>query len=131
MAPVFQHFQPFVQFLADRPQGPFHLVLGRDIMAGRIDGDVLAFGNDFACQDIDFGQAVDFVAEHFDADDGVVESRRKDFDRIAVDAESPAFEVHVAAAVLDIDELMQDFFLRFFLPQAQGYDEFAVIFRVT
>ena len=50
---------------------------------------------------------------------------------IAVDAESPAFEVHVAAAVLDIDELMQDLFLRFFLPQAQGYDEFAVIFRVT
>ena len=100
-------------------------------MAGRINGDVLALGNDFACQDVDFREPVDFIAEHFDADDGIVEGRRKDFDCIAVDAKGPAFEVHVVAAVLDIDELVQYFFLRLFLPQSQGYDEFAVVFRVA
>ena len=100
-------------------------------MAGWINGNVLTFGKDFPCQDIDFSQAVDFVAEHFDADNRVIEGSRKDFDRIAMDAESPAFEVHVVAAVLYIDELMQYLFLRFFLSQAQGYDEFTIVFRVT
>ena len=131
MAAVLEDLQAFIQFLTDRPQGPFHLVLRGDIVAGRVNGDVLAFGNDFAGKDVDFRQPVDFVAEHFDADDGLVEGSREDFDRISVDAEGAAFKIHVVAAVLDIDELMQDFFLRFFLAQAQGDDEFAVIFRVA
>ena len=32
-------------------------------MTGRINGDVLALGNDFACQDVDFREPVDFIAE--------------------------------------------------------------------
>ena len=124
-------FDLLPHFLFDVVHRARHFFLGSDVVRRRIDGNVLDHALRHAGDGVDFGDAVDFVAEHFDADDGVVESRRKDFDRIAVDAESPAFEVHVAAAVLDIDELMQDLFLRFFLPQAQGYDEFAVIFRVT
>ena len=92
---------------------------------------MLALGDDLAGQHVDLRQPVDFVSEHFNADDGIVEGRRKYFYRIAVNAEGTSFEVHVVAGILDIDELMKNFFLRLFLSQTQRHDEIAVIFRVA
>ena len=131
MAPFLQDGQALFQLSLDRLQGLIHFFLCRDIMAGRINRHVLALGHDLAGQHVDLRQPVDFVSEHFNADDGIVEGRRKYFYRIAVNAEGSPLEIHIVAGILDIDELMKNFFLRLFLSQTQRHDEIAVILRVA
>ena len=129
MTAIFQLPEPFIQLFPDSSQGPFHFILCRDIMTGRINRHVFSFGNDFSGQHIHFGQSVNFITEHFNTDDRIIERRRKDFDGITMNAECPPFQAHIIARILDIDQLMQDFFLGLFLTEAQRNDEFAVIFR--
>ena len=131
MTAIFQLPEPFIQLFPDGSQGPFHFILCRDIMTGRINRHMFSFGNDFSGQHIHFGQSVNFITEHFNADNGIIERRRKDFDGITMNAECPPFQAHIIARILDIDQLMQDFFLGLFLTEAQRNDEFAVIFRVA
>ncbi len=90
-----------------------------------------AFCQHFTSQGIYFCQAVDFIAKHFDTDNGIIISSRHDFYRIAVYAKCAAFQVHIVARVLNIDEFVQNLFLRFFLPHPQRYDQFAVVFRIA
>src|SRR5688572_9086403 len=58
-------------------------------------------------EDIDLGDALDFVAPHLDTDPLLL-VRWIDLDRVAADAECPALEGDVVAVVLDRDERPQD-----------------------
>ncbi len=76
-------------------------------MRGRVDGDLLALGQQLAGQRVDLHDPLDLVPEELDAYDEVV-VRRLELERVASHAEPSAREGLVVALVLQVDELAKD-----------------------
>ena len=94
-----QFGQPSVKLLADGFERAFHTLRPGHIVGSREDMDLRFMGDHIAGQRMQGGDAVDLVAEEFDAD-GQFLVYGDDFDRIAPHAERAAGEGDVVALVL-------------------------------
>ena len=84
------------------------LAVGRnDVVRLGVDGQARELLLDGAEERVDFGEAVDLIAEELDAE-GVVVVGGVDLDDVAADAEGAAAEVDVVALVEDFDEAASD-----------------------
>ena len=79
----------------------------RDVVAGRVDGDLVEPPQHLPAQRIDLGDRLDRVAEELDAHRARFLVRREDLDDVAAHAERAAVKVEVVALVLDVDQLAQ------------------------
>ena len=79
----------------------------RDVVARRVDVDLLALGEELAGQRVDLGDPLDLVAEELDPDQGLLR-RRLELEGVAADPEPGALEGLVVALVLEVDELAED-----------------------
>ena len=75
-------------------------------VAGRIDVDLAALGEQLAGQRVDLGDPLDLVAEELDPDEGLLR-RRLELQGVAADPEPGALEGLVVALVLEVDELAE------------------------
>ena len=80
---------------------------------------------------MDFAQPLDFVAEKFDADDGILAPRRDDLHRVPADAERAAGEVDVVPRILDVDQSPDQVVAPDFHARPQRNDERRIILRVA
>ena len=99
LALLTQFCQAFVEFLANGFERAFHAFGAGHVMGGREDVDFVFLVDLVAGQRVQRGDAVDLVAEEFDAH-GQFLVDGDDFDRIAAHAEGAAREGDVVALVL-------------------------------
>ncbi len=83
------------------------LVVRRDVVRGRVDVRLLAFGQELAGQRVELGDALDLVAEELDPDQGLL-GRGLEFQRVAADPEPCPGQGLVVALVLEIDQMSED-----------------------
>ena len=96
--------QPLLQLGFDRDDGLLQRRARRDVVAVGVDADLLHLGGDLAGQRVEFLQPVDLVAEQADPPGAVLELGRPDIHRLAADAEGATGEEAVVAAVLLLDQ---------------------------
>ena len=123
-----QFCQAFVEFLANGFERPFHAFGAGHIMRGREDVDFVFLVDLVAGQRVQRGDAVNLVAEEFDAH-GQFLVDGDDFDRIAAHAEGAAREGDVVALVLHGHELAQQVVAVDFLPDFEEEHATGVFFR--
>ena len=84
-----------------------------------------------ACQRIDLGDAVDLVAEKFDADYRIIGRRRKNLHHISSDPEFVSDKIDIVALILQLDKLFDELVAAFFHSRAQRNYHISVINRVS
>ena len=84
-----------------------------------------------AGQGIKLGNAVDFIAEEFDADGVFIIISKVDIHNIAVNAELIADKVHIVAFILQLDQAAAELVPLHLHTGAQADDHAAVIDRVA
>src|SRR6478735_5266474 len=92
---------------------------GRDIVTGGIDVDLEPIDKELTGERIDFDDALDLIAKELDANCNLLVGR-KDFDGIAANPERTAYNGHVVAVVLDIEQAPNDLVATFGRTPAQG-----------
>ena len=100
---------PLLQLPVDLLNGGVHFFLGRDVVRGGPDGDVLQTADGRAGDHVDLADAVDLVPEELHPDGGVLPVGGKDLHRVPPDPEHVALKGDVVAFVADGDELFQQF----------------------
>ena len=126
--------EPFFAFLHlffDLKDGAVELFARGDVVRGGIDGNMADHALRQSRDGIDFGNAVDLVAEEFHADGTPRPVGGIDLHGVAADAEVVAGEVDVVALIADVHELAHQLFPRLFHARAQGDDHVLVVDRVA
>ena len=110
----FQHLAFLVEFR--EALGQFHLhtlqnsraafFLGHKVLC-RSDGHLVHFLRDFAGNDVEANEPVDFIAEKFDAESFFVVTR-VNFNHVTVYAERTAFQTEIVSRVLNSHEVVQN-----------------------
>ena len=95
------------EFVADRSHRDFQPIVGRDVMARRIDRDTGDPSNGPASQGIELGDRLDRIPEELDANRAGVLIGRKDLQPVSSDPEGPPVEVGIVSGVLDIDRFLE------------------------
>ena len=72
-------------------------------MPGRIDGHFLPFRDNFTGQGVDFGNAVDFISEHFDSYGGFLISGNQ-FNGIPPDPKMRRGKIDIIATIMNINQ---------------------------
>ena len=120
LARLVELLQVQLQILADEPRRLLQRGLGRHVVAVGVDLDRLQGSCLGAGQGIELDDALDLVAEEGDAPAPVLEVRGEELDHVAAHAEGAAVEVGVVAAILQLDELLQEEVAVEHLAEAQG-----------
>ena len=113
-------FDALAQLLLDVVAGGVDLLLGDDVVGGRVDHDMLQLAVDPAGQLVDLADAVDLVPEPLDAEDKVTPLGGEDLNGVAPDPEVGPLQGHVIAGVLDRHQLLQDLVPVFFHAGPEG-----------
>ena len=110
----FQHFAFFVefgeafgQFQLDALQHACAVFFFCHKVLGRGNRQFFDFLDDFASDDVEAAETVDFVAEKFNAE-AVFVVTRVDFNDVATDAERASVEAKVVARILNVDKVTQN-----------------------
>ena len=98
---------PLLHLGLDVDDRELHLVGRRDVVAGRVDVDLVALGEELAGQRVELRDPLDLVAEELDPDEVLLRGRLE-LERVAADAEPGPRQGLVVALVLEVDELAQD-----------------------
>ncbi len=109
-----------LQILFDHGERRDELFRPHRIVTGREDDGVFERGNDLARHDVHFAEAVDLVAEKFDADGDLRIGRGKDLHHVAAHAEGRTLEIHVVARILNADQPGEQFVARHLLSRGAG-----------
>ena len=99
--------------------GGLQFTLGGDIVARRKDRRVPQFAQYHTGQGVDTADAVDLVAEKFDAHHVLIRVNRPNLHRVPAHAEAVAFKSDVVALVLNINEPVNERFPADFHTRAQ------------
>ena len=111
---------PLVQLLADLHNGPVHLLLGGDVVAGGPDGDGGEAAGDGPGDRVDLAEAVDLVAEELHPDGAALPVGGPQLHRVPPDPEHVPLKGDVVALVADLDEPTQQVVPLHGGPHAQG-----------
>ena len=98
-----------VQFLFDARNRPFVPIRRNEIVRVRIDRDFRQLPERLSRKRIDFMNGIDHVAEQFDPDGDRVIRSGKNLDDVTAGPEGTAVKIHVAAGILNLDQLGQNF----------------------
>ena len=90
---------PFLQLFADLPDGPVHLVLGGNIVAGGVDGDMVQVAVCLAGDRVELGDAVDLIPEELHPQGPGLIVGRVDLHRVSPDPEHIALKGDVVALI--------------------------------
>ena len=104
---VLEEAQPLFEFVFDLDDRPGQLFVGRDVVLGRKDLELVLRFDVLAGQLVDDVDRFDLVAEELDSMDELFVDR-DELERVAPHAERPAYEVQVVAAVLHPDQFAQE-----------------------
>ena len=107
------------------------LLLGRDIVAGREDGDVRQAADDLAGDGVYLAHAVYLVAEELDANGAVLVIRGPDLHSVAPDADHVALEGDVVALIAYLDEALYHLVARYLQPHADGDHHLFKVLRLA
>ena len=118
----------FVEFSTDGNDGAAEFVGRGDELFGGVEGVVGELESDGAGEDVDDGDAVDFIAEEFDADGFGIEVGGDDLDDVATGAEGAALEDDVIALVEHVDELGEEKFAGDLATDFEGEHHAFVVF---
>ncbi len=121
------HFQIFLDLF--RRLHEFFMF--HDIVGGREEGHVGERAADVARQRIKFRDPVDLIAEEFHTDGMVSRLRREHFQNVAVRTEGAAFEFHLCAVILNVDERADHFVTVFLLSRAQRDHHVLIVHRAS
>ena len=102
---AFKVVHPLLHLPLDIPDGLVHLLLGHDVVRGRVDGNVLQLGNGVPCQGVKLCQPVDLVPEELHPHGLVRGVGGEDLHHVPPHPELVADEVHVVALVLQLHQL--------------------------
>ena len=95
--------EPVFEFLFNIGDRFLELVILGQVVLGRVNIDLVRFGEDFAGQRTEFHNALDFIAEESDLVTALVLVGRDDLERIAAHAEQAGAQLHIVALVLRLD----------------------------
>ena len=126
-----KEFDLLPHFLFDVVHRARHFFLGSDVVRRRIDGNVLDHALRHAGDGVDFGDAVDFVAEKLHADGASCPVGGVNLQRIAPDAEGVSCKVHVVALVADIGQAAHQLAELARLSGAQADDHVFIVNRIA
>ena len=105
LALAFKVVHPLLHLPLDVPEGLVHLLLGHDVVGGRVDGDVLQLGDGVPCQGVKLRQAVYLVPEELHPHGPIGGVGGENLHHVPPHAELVADEVHVIALVLQLHQL--------------------------
>ena len=98
---------PLLHLGLDVDDRELHLVGRGDVVAGRVDVDLVALGEELAGQRVQLRDPLDLVAEELDPDE-VLLGGRLELEGVAADPEPGARQGLVVALVLEVDEVAED-----------------------
>ena len=122
---------PLLQLLINFLDGTRHFLLGGDIVAGRVDGDVLQAAYGAAGDHVDFAQAVNLVPEELHPDGGVPPVGREDLNGVPPDPEHVALESDVVALVPVLHQTAHQLLPLHGLPHPEGDHHVGVVVRLA
>ena len=102
--------EAFGEFGFDAGDGALEGLGGGGVVGAGVDAGSADAADGCTAEGVDFGEALDFVAEVFDADGGGGFVGGKDIDDVASDAEGTSVEVGVVSLVLHGDESCDEVF---------------------
>ena len=123
------HLLPHLRL--DVLHGAGHFLLRGHVVRRGVDGDMVQNALRHAGDGVDLGDAVDLVAEKFDADGPASPVGGVDLERIAAHAVGIADEVDVVALVADVGQLAHQLVAVIFHAGPEGDDHVFVVDRVA
>ena len=121
----------FLQLPADLPDGLVHFILGGDIVAGRVDGDVVQHPVYSAGDGVKVADAVDLVAKELHSDGVVPVVGGVELHRIPSDPKHITLKGDVVALVADLHQPPQQLVPVPLRTHPQGYYELREIVRLA
>ena len=129
MAVLFKMDDPLLHLRADGALGLLELFIGRHELLRGEEGEDGVVVEDVAGERVKAGDALDLVAEEFEADALLVEVRGAHFHDIAAHAEAAALKGHVVALVEHVDQLREHALAADLLPDFHGEEHFQIVLR--
>ena len=121
---------PLIQFLLDLPDGPVHLLLAGDIVAGGPDGNGVQPAGHGAGDRVDFTEPVDLVSEELHPDGAVLPVGGPEFHRVAPDPEHVPLKRDVVAFVADLHQAVEQLVPLHLGPRPQGDHHLLKVLRL-
>ena len=118
-----------LQFRPDLAQRPIHFVLGGDIMAGRIDGNMVQDPVHIAGQGVEIADAVDLISKEFHTDGVVFIVSGIDLHRVAPDTEVVALKGNVIALIANFHKTAEQIVPVPLRTHAKRHHQFCKIIR--